>query len=93
MLHGKGTGNYTKNSQLFLTTKYEDNRKKGLRDAERYSDSELAYYEISGAEGGGRTNEKTYEIKQFPFPVDATIRKKQTIDVRRVRPELGEMSD
>jgi len=93
MLHGKGTGNYTKNSQLFLTKKYEDNRKKGLRDAERYASSELAYYEISGAEGGGMTNEKYFEIKQFPFPVDTTIRKKQTIDVRRVRPELGEMSD
>lgn len=93
MLHGKGAGNYSETSQLFLTKKYEEKRKKGLRDSEQFSTDEIAYYEISGAQGGGETNEGYFEIKQFPFPVDTTIRKRQTIDVRKVRPELGEMSD
>ena len=87
MLHGKC------NSQYWLTNKYEKKRLKGLRDRAKLTDDELLEYHIEGDDGGGRTNEETYEVKQSPFPMDTTIRKRQTIDIRRVRPELGEISD
>jgi hypothetical protein len=93
MLHGKGTGGYSEDDQSFLTKSYEEDRKKGLRGRNKLSDEDKLYYEISGAQGGGMTDEHTFEIEQFPFPIDTTIRKKQKLDVRKVRPELGEMSD
>ena len=86
MLTGKGT-------QAFLTKDYEDNRRKGLLDKTKLTAAERTTYEISGADGGGRTDPDTYEIKQFPFPTDTSIRPRKTIDVRKVMPELGEMSD
>ena len=81
MLHGKGKGNYSKGDQSFLTTKFHEKRKKGLRDKDKLTSEEQLYYEISGAQGGGRTLETTYELKQFPFPTNSTIRKKKTIDI------------
>jgi len=93
MLHGKGLGRYSNNDQSFLTKKYSEKRKKGLRDKSSFTTAQINLYEISGSEGGGATLETTYEIKQFPFPTDSTIRKKRTIDVRKVKPQLGEMSD
>ena len=93
MLHGKGIGNYSENDQSWMTDKYQKKRVKGLEDREKLSASELLTYEISGAQGGGRTITSTYEVKQFPFPVDTTIRRKKTIDIRKVDPRIGEMSD
>ena len=93
MLHGRGIGNFNQGDQAFMTETYEKKRKKGLRDKTKLTDAEILYYEISGSQGGGRTLETTYEVKQFPFPVDATVRRRETIDVRKVKPEIGEMSD
>ena len=85
-MHGQG-------QQAFLTTEFEEERKKGLLDRDKLTSNERTTYEITGADGGGRTDPETYEIKQFPFPADTSIRPRKTIDVRKVRPELGEMSD
>ena len=93
MLHGKGTGNYSSTDQSFLTQKYHKKRKRGLKDKSKLSADEILYYEISGAQGGGETDNKTYEIKQFPFPVDQSIRRRKKIDIRKVDPRIGEMSD
>jgi len=86
MLHGKGTQN-------FLSKSYEDDRRDLLEDSTDATTSEKEEYEITGADGGGRTNSDTYEIKQHPFPADTTIKSRKTIDVRKAMPELGEMSD
>jgi len=93
MLHGKGRGNWDRNSQSFLTNKYENKRRKGLRDRTKLTSSEILVYEISGAQGLGSTNNEFFEIKQFPFPTDSTIRKKQTIDVRRTDKKIGDSDD
>jgi len=93
MLHGKGAGNYSGKDQSWLTRSYESNRIKGLNDESKLTDSEKLIYEISGAQGGGRTNSDTYEIKQFPFPTNPSIRRKQKVDIRKVDPRIGEMSD
>ena len=82
MLHGKGIGNYDENSQLFLTKKYHDKREKGLEDKNTLTDSEILYYEISGSDGQGRTDSDKYQIWQFPFPADASIRSKKKVDLR-----------
>jgi len=86
ILHGKG-------NQAFFTDSFETKRRKGLEDKNKLTDEEKSIYEISGSDGGGRTNPSTYEIKQFPFPVNPTIRKRKTVDIRKVDPRIGEMSD
>lgn len=93
MLHGKGIGNWDDASQSWLTKKYEKKRQKGLRDRTKLTSSEILYYEISGAQGLGSTNNETFEIKQFPFPTDSTIRKKKTIDVRKKDKRIGDSED
>ena len=87
VLHGIGE------DQEFLTYDYLKNRRKGLEDRDKLTAAERTQYDISGADGGGRTDPDRYEIKQFPFPTDPSIRSKKTIDVRKVMPELGEQSD
>lgn len=81
MLHGRG-------EQAFLTKKYEKDRRKLLRDSKYATSAELTKYEITGSQGGGMTLETTYELDQFPFPIDQTIRKRKTIDVRKL-PKFG----
>ena len=93
ILHGKGTGNYSDASQSWLTKKYEDKRKKGLTDKTKLTTDELNLYEISGADGTGRTNCETYQVEQFPFPTDPTIRKKITVDMRKVDKKIGDPDD
>ena len=78
MLHGKGAGNYDPNSQSWLTNDYEEKRRIGLEDRTKLTTTEIGYYEISGTEGTGLTNSKTYEVKQNPFPDSG----KETIDIR-----------
>lgn len=86
ILHGKG-------NQSFLTQQFEDDRRDLLEDSTDATQDTKDWYGITGSQGGGRTNPDTYEIKQHPFPVRGDVRKKQTLDVRKVMPELGEMSD
>ena len=89
MLHGKG-GAWDDTSQVFLTKKCLKKRQKGLLDSTKLTDTEKAIYEISGADGTGMTNSDTYIVKQFPYPTDATIRKKKDIDIRKVDPRIGD---
>jgi len=42
--------------------------------------------EISGSQGGGRYNPKTYEVWQYPFPLDTSVREPQLLDIRKVKP-------
>ena len=93
ILHGKGIGNWDEQSQSWLTNKYEDKRRKGLRDRTNLTSDEITYYEISGAQGLGSTNNESFEIKQFPFPTDSSIRKRKTIDIRKVDKKIGDSED
>lgn len=93
ILHGKGVGSDGAQDQGFLTESYHKKRCKGLKDKDKLSADEKIKYGIVGSDGGGRTDEGTYQIEQFPFPIDQTIRRAETLDIRKVKPELGEMSD
>ncbi len=86
MLHGKG-------NQNFLSKTSEKDRISAMRDKDGYTSDELISLEITGSLGGGKTNEKSFVVKQSPFPIDSTIKPKQKLDFRKIRPELGEMSD
>jgi len=90
MLHGKGIGNWNSTSQSWMTKSYEETRQKAMEDKSKYTDKELKIYEISGAQGGGMTNHEKFEVKQFPFPTDPSIRKKETIDIRKVDPKISD---
>ena len=86
MLHGKG-------KQAILTKTRESDRQEALEDRTGLTANEIAILELNGSHGGGETSSKTYEYEQNPFPIDSTIKSKKKIDIRKVKPELGEMSD
>ena len=71
-----------------LSNKYLRKRRRGLLDDENIDSSLHDWYGISGNKGGGRTDDKHYERKQNPYPLDQSIRKKKTIDIRDV-PWIG----
>ncbi len=85
-MHGYG-------DQKFLRKSYHEDRIKGLKDRTRYSDSQLKDWGIKDNQGWGRTDPSIFEIWQFPFPIDTTIRSRQKVNVSRVHPEIGEQSD
>ena len=84
MLHGKG-------GQFWITKTYEDDRLKALEDRSKYTDTQLDLVDVLDdvALGGGRTDDDTYEFKQFPYPTQPQIRRKKTVDVRDVDPAVG----
>jgi hypothetical protein len=86
MLHGRG-------KQAILTKTRESDRQDALLDRTGLTAQEILTLELKESDGGGRTNPDTYTIKQNPFPIDSSIKSKETIDIRKVRPELGETSD
>jgi len=75
-----------KGSEAWITKSYEEKRRKALKDKTKFTDDELDFLEVSFPCGGGRTNPKTYRIKQFPFP---TSGKKDSIDIRTL-PWIGD---
>jgi len=84
MLHGKG-------SQYWMTSEYQEKRRKALEDRSKYSDITLDDLDVLDDDrlGGGKTDNDSYEIKQFPYPLDSTIKSKKTIDIRKVDPRVG----
>ena len=69
--------------------KYQNKRINALEDRNRYTDEELAKFDVGEFDGTGKTNVDTYTIEQGPFPVDASIRSKLSIDIRRAHPQIG----
>ena len=72
VLHGRG-------SQNWMTNDFETDRRKALHDRTKFTDAELEDLEIEEGQGGGRTNEDTYIIKTFPFPIDTS---RSYVDIR-----------
>jgi len=80
-LNGKG-------NQQFLKKSYEADRQKALLDRTRFTDEELENLEITGMQGTGRTDYRKYQVWQWPYPTDNSIRRKKKIDLRE-RPQIG----
>ena len=76
MLHGKG-------GQFWITKTYEDDRLKALEDRSKYTDTQLDLVDVLDdvALGGGRTDDDTYEFKQFPYPTNSQIRRRKTVSI------------
>ena len=74
-----------------MTNSYEEDRLKALEDRSKYTDTQLDLVDVLDdvALGGGRTDDDTYEFKQFPYPTNPQIRTKQTVDIRDVDPAVG----
>ena len=66
-----------------MTNSYQDDRIKALEDRSKYTDAKLDEVDVLDDEalGGGRTDSDSYEFKQFPFPVDTSIRRKKTVSL------------
>ena len=78
-----------KGGQNFLSKSFSEDRQKALEDKTKYTTSELAELEVTGSEGGGKTNDDTYEFKQYLYPMDTSIRPRKTLDLRDVDSTIG----
>ena len=85
LLHGKG-------DQYFLTKEYQEKREKALRDRTKYVDATLDDLDLldDTTLGGGKTDNSNYMIKQFPFPLDSSIKSKKTLDIRIADPRISD---
>jgi len=74
--------------EAWMTEDYEYKRKQALKDRTDFTTTEKEIYEIDDdiAEGGGMTDYKTYEVKQFPYPQNTSRRK---VDIRITNPKVG----
>ena len=85
MLSGKG-------EQKFLTVSYEEDRNEAMEDRTHYTSDELEELDLltDVAKGGGATDPDNWEVKQFPFPIDQSIRRRKKVDLREVDPAVGD---
>jgi len=82
MLHGRG-------EQYWMTKTYEDDRLKALDDRTLFTDEDLDELDIEDTQGVGKYDVDTWTVKQNPFPINTSVRKKIKIDVRKSRPQVG----
>jgi len=83
MIHGAGR-------QQWMRKKVEEMRNVALMDRNLVDPELWDDLEISGSQGGGRYNPKTYQVWQYPFPLDVSVRERQMLDIRKVRPEVDD---
>jgi hypothetical protein len=83
MLTGKG-------DQYWMTKKYQDNRRKAMEDRTKYNDDKLEDLDVLEEIdlGGGETDYHTYQIKQFPFPIDQSIKTRKKVNLIDVDPRI-----
>lgn len=81
----------TANSGKYLYGKFARERAKAVENKDSFSDDEITYLEISGTDGTGVNQDRTYEIDTAP--VDSNILKGASpkgegIDIRKL-PQMG----
>lgn len=84
MIHGKG-------SQDILTESYQNDRVRVLKDRSKYNDEQIRDADLTGkfADGGGKTDINSFIIKQFPYPVNSSIKQRKKLDLRAEDPRTG----
>jgi len=90
ILHGQGIAADEENDQGFLTKKHLKKRQKGLLDRTKLTAEELERYHIEDTDGLGRTDLEIYEVSQYPFPIDPSIKKREKVNLATVKPGQGE---
>lgn len=81
----------TANSGKYLYGRYARERAKAVENKESFSDDEIDYLEITGTEGTGVNQDRTYEVDTAP--VDSNVLKGASpkgegIDIRNL-PQMG----
>jgi len=84
MIHGSG-------DQYWLLEEFESKRRRRLVDRSNFDSEDLDEFGLLDNIylGGGRTDESTYKVSQFPFPVHKSIRSRKSIDIREVDKRIG----
>lgn len=64
----------------WLTQSYQDTRNKVREDRTKYDSEDIERYDCESINiGGGETNDKSFEIKQYPYP---RLSPRATLDIR-----------
>lgn len=75
----------------WMTNTFQDKRNKIREDRTKYNSSDLERYDCESIDiGGGETDSDNYEIKQYPYPINTTIRPKKKMDIRNYDPRIGD---
>jgi len=90
ILHGQGIAADEDNDQGFLTKTYLKKRRKGKLDRTNLTSDELTRYHIEDDEGLGRTDLTIYEVNQYPFPINSSVKKREKVNLVLVKPGRGE---
>lgn len=78
----------TQNQGKYLSQQWIKARNKAIGNKEGYSDDDLLWLEITGDEGTGKYQDRTYLISNSPIDPD-TPPSSESIDIRK-RPECGD---
>jgi hypothetical protein len=76
-----------------MTEKYETKRQKALEDNSKYDTTTLSDLDITGSQGGGKTDSSSFIIKQYPYPVDQSIKRAMKVNLSHEDPRVGEKAD
>lgn len=78
----------TQNQGKYLSQEWIEQRNRALENRDNFSDAELTWLEITGDEGTGKYQDRTYLISTTPLDPD-TAPVSESIDIRQ-RPECGD---
>ena len=72
----------------WMTKSYQDNRNKIRKDRTKYDSTDYSRYDCTSIDiGGGDSDDSSYEIKQYPYPITKT---KYVIDIRTNDSRIGD---
>lgn len=75
----------------WLTKTYQSNRIKIREDRTKYASSDISRYDCDNIDiGGGSTDDDNFEIKQYPYPINTSIRPKSKLDIRTHDNRIGD---
>ena len=78
----------TRNQGKYLSQQWIEQRNRAIENKENFSEDELLWLEITGDEGTGKYQDRTYLISSSPID-PGTSPAAESIDIRK-RPECGD---
>ena len=77
----------------WMTSTFQDKRIKIREDRTKYSSDDYTRYDCESVDiGGGDTDGDNFEIKQYPYPINTTVRPKGKLDIRKYDVRIGDQS-
>jgi hypothetical protein len=75
----------------WMTKTFQDKRNKIREDRTKYTSDDISRYDCDSIDiGGGDTDNDNFEIKQYPYPINTTVRPKKRLDVRDYDNRIGD---